>query len=501
MRGKKTVLNTATSLLKELVVVICGFILPRLILTTFGSKYNGLTSSITQFLSCSVLLRAGIGGATRAALYEPLAKKNKEDISAIMKATDIFMKKIGLILGAAIVIFAVIYPIFVNDEFEWGFTFSLFLIIGASTFAESFWGTTYLTLLQADQKLWISSLISSVCYILNTVVAAILICFVDSIHIVKLGSAVIYVLYPIVLSWYVKKTYEIDLNVEPNNTAISQRWDAFWHQAATFIMSNVGVIVLTFFSEIVEVSVYSVYTLVVNGLKKVIFSFSNGLEAAFGNMIANKEHSALKKNFSLMEWVIYTISTIVCTCAIILILPFVRIYTSGVTDVNYIRPLFAYIMLCSLFFNCVRIPYQLVVQAVGHYKQTKNGAILESVINIVLSTAFVIKYGLVGVAIGTLVATVFRTIQYSNYICKIVEDRTMLATVHRILIAFSEAIITILLVNMLHLPQPANYLGWVVNGFITFVICCSIVLSGSLLFDRKNVNYFTSKIKSIIKKK
>ena len=73
MRSKKALINSISSLLSQLVTIICGFVLPRLILSQFGSSYNGITSSITQFLNCVILLRAGVGGVTRAALYKPLA--------------------------------------------------------------------------------------------------------------------------------------------------------------------------------------------------------------------------------------------------------------------------------------------------------------------------------------------------------------------------------------------------------------------------------------------
>ena len=160
-RGKKTALNTLMSVLEEAVSIICGLILPRLILKAFGSQYNGLTASITQFLSMAVLLRGGIGGATRAALYTPLAKRDKNAINAIIRATDLFMKKIGIILACAIVIFASIYGLITINEFDWFFTFSLFLIIGLSTFVENFAGVTYQILLQADQRLWVAIIIKT----------------------------------------------------------------------------------------------------------------------------------------------------------------------------------------------------------------------------------------------------------------------------------------------------------------------------------------------------
>ena len=50
MREKKLVANTGTSLLLQICTIICGFILPRMILGAFGSSVNGMVNSISQFL-------------------------------------------------------------------------------------------------------------------------------------------------------------------------------------------------------------------------------------------------------------------------------------------------------------------------------------------------------------------------------------------------------------------------------------------------------------------
>ena len=71
-RGKKLALNTITSLVLQVVSVICGFILPRLILESFGSDVNGLVNSITQFLGVITLLDLGVGAVVQSALYKPL---------------------------------------------------------------------------------------------------------------------------------------------------------------------------------------------------------------------------------------------------------------------------------------------------------------------------------------------------------------------------------------------------------------------------------------------
>ena len=126
---KKTLV---TSLVLQIITIICGFILPRLILQSFGSVYNGIVNSVNQFLSCVTLLRAGIGGVTRAALYKPLEENDTNKISAIVNASEKFMRKIAGIFVILLVIFAMIYPLFVKEDFTWLFAFSLVLILGIS---------------------------------------------------------------------------------------------------------------------------------------------------------------------------------------------------------------------------------------------------------------------------------------------------------------------------------------------------------------------------------
>lgn len=63
-----------------------------------------------------------------------------------------------------------------------------------------------------------------------------------TIHVVKLGSAIVFIINPIILNLYVRKKYNINKNVAVNNTAISQRWDAFAQQVAAFVNNNTDVI-------------------------------------------------------------------------------------------------------------------------------------------------------------------------------------------------------------------------------------------------------------------
>ena len=503
-RTKKAAVNSMTAIAGQVVSLICGFILPRLILTHFGSAYNGITSSITQFIDCVILLRAGVGGVTRAALYRPLADNDVYQISGIVNATQSFMKKVAFIFAGALIVFAAIYPFAVSNEFDWLFSASLVVVLGISTFAQNYFGISYQMLIQADQRGYVYTIISIITTILNTIVASSLILLGAGIHFVKLGSAVVFSLNPIVLNIYVRRSYKIDTTVPPNNSAINQRWDAFAQQVAAFVNNNTDLMVLTIFTNLKEVSVYSVYYMIAGALRNVVQTLTTGVDAAFGNMLAKKETETIRINVCLFEQLVFFVATFAFTCGLILIEPFVMIYTKGVTDVNYSRVVFGSLMCINQFFFCIRLPYQMLVEAAGHFKQTRNGAIFEALMNIIVSVCLVIKFGLIGVAIGTFCALVFRTFQYAIYSSRKIMHRSLGVFAKRLILSIAEGV-SICVVSKLAFKILAielnSYFTWALFAFVVGIIAIIMLLGINLLFYKKEVVMLFGKAKNLVVRK
>lgn len=497
-RGRKAVKNTFAALKYEAVALVCGLILPRLILATFGSSYNGITSSITQFLSCIALLNAGIGGVTQAALYKPLSTGDDEKISRIIRATEIFMRKVAIIFALIIGIFAAIYPFFVADDFSWLFSASMVLILGISTFAQYYFGITYQMLLTADQRQDVIYSIQIITTIANTVVAAVLIKVGAGIHIVKLGSTLVFCFNPILTNLYVRKNYNINRKIAPDNTAIGQRWDAFAHEIANFINTNTDIIILTIFENVRIVSVYTVYYLVINNISKLLKNTMGGIRAAFGNMLAKGQYDALNENLRVLELYVFVMADILFISTGILIVPFVMIYTSGVTDVDYCRYAFSVISTVAAYFTCVRLPYVNIVHAAGHFKQTRNGAIFEAVINILVSVSLVYRYGLIGVSVGTLCATFFRTVQYSAYASRVICSRPMWLFIKHLLSSVASALIVVMLYNSCIRYTCDSYLQWFILAIVTGGITLATVMLINFALFKNDMILFLKKVKNSI---
>ena len=255
MRSKKAFYNISTSLFLQIIVLLYGFIVPRVIITYFGSNVNGLISSITQFLAYIALLESGFGPVVKSVLYKPIASKDNKSIANILKATEKFFRTIAYIFLIYIAILCFLYPLLVSKDFSWIYTFSLIIIIGISTFAEYFFGMTYRLYLQADQKTYIISIIQILTYILSITSIIILARIGTSIQILKLVSGLIFVLRPLLQNYYVKKKYNINFKDANDKYELKQKWDGLAQHIAGVIHSNTDITVLTIFSTLAEVSV------------------------------------------------------------------------------------------------------------------------------------------------------------------------------------------------------------------------------------------------------
>ncbi|MBQ3967843.1 MAG: polysaccharide biosynthesis C-terminal domain-containing protein, partial [Lachnospiraceae bacterium] len=222
-------------------------------------------------------------------------------------------------------------------------------------------------------------------------------------------------------------------------------------------------------------------------LKKLQLIFNTGTEPIFGNMWAKNELDKIKQTLSFYEFTVAAFCSAVFSTTIIMLLPFVTLYTKGVTDIEYIRPDYAIMITLAYAVQCFRVPYLSVVGGVGHYKQTKNASILEAVINLGLSVILVNLIGMVGVAIGTLAANLYRTVIFAVYIDNNVIHRGKIVFIKKIMWSFFN--ILVIVIPLYFITKNINFSGWLVwilCAAAVFVLSVCEVVVSSLLFYRSD---------------
>lgn len=492
-RSKRLRWNTISSIALQLITVICGFILPRLILGTFGSEVNGLVNSISQFLSVITFLELGVGSVVQSALYKPLAEGDILRISEIIMSATNFFRKLARILFIYVIILTIMYPAISGRGFGYPFTSSLIVIISLSLFAQYYFGIPNIILLSADQKGYIHYVAQIVAIVLNTLSCWVLIRLGAGIHIVKIATSIVFLVRPLVVYYYVHSHYKIIRSINITNEPIKQKWNGVAQHISAFVLDGTDVMVLTVFSTLSNVSIYSVYHSVIYGIKQLIISMMNGIQSVFGELWAKKQTEELSNFFFWIEWIVHTISVFAFGCTATLMVPFIRVYTKGVNDANYIVPLFSMIITIAHMSHCLRLPYQMMIIACNRFKETQRNYILSALINLVISIITVYFWGLIGVAIGTLVAMVHQTVWMVHYNHKHLLKIPLKNSLKQFFTDFTIFVIGVSLCSFIELKEE-TFISWFVMAIETAFLWGVIVISYSLIFYRNNIATILSRL-------
>lgn len=483
MRRKKLLLNTITAIIYQVCTLIFGLIIPRLVISYYGSATNGLLSSITQFLAFFSLMEMGVGAVVKAALYKPLAQKNNEEISRVLASARHFFNKIGGMLIGYSCVLVVLFPLCIDHSLGYISTGVIVFSIAFSSVAQYMFGITSQLLVTADQKSYVQFCIGCITMALNTLVSVILIRSGASVEIMKLSASVVLLLRPILLKWYVDKNYQIDYKIQLYEEPIKQKWNGLAQHIATYILKHADTVILTFFSTLENVSIYYVYHLVTNGLQQLVEILTTGMAALLGNMYANNEKEKLFVTYSGFEWIIHTFVTMIYLIAGILILPFVKIYTSGINDANYLIPSFAVLIVLANGVYSIRLPYYTMIQAAGHFKETQNSAMIEAGLNVIISILLVSKYGLIGVAIGTLLAMLYRTCYLAWYLSNNILNRPLKHFLMHIIVDIITIIVGYCSTSMIDLTG-IGYIPWIVMAVKVSVVIFVEIIVINIIFYR-----------------
>lgn len=474
---KKLYINTIVSLIFQVSSVVIGLILPRLILQTFGSDVNGLVQSITQMLSVISLLDLGVGAVVQAALYKPLANNDKDSINSIYWSAKKFFNIIAGILIIYVCGLCVYYGIFKSNTYGWVYTCTLIGAIAISYFAQYYFGICNMLLLNADQKVYIVTIVNLFGLFANAIATIILLHLNMSIQVVKLTSSLIYLLRPLILEFYVRRNYKIKRTKVIEKDAIPQKWSGLAQHIASVVTNSVDNVVLTIFSTFSMVSIYAVYVLPLNSIKNLIDVTSTGYKSFFGMLIAKNNKKILNNEFNKYEVMMHYVILIIFITIFRTLIPFVMVYTSGVNDANYNNLSFCVSITLAYMMYSLRLPYTNVIAAAGKFKETQIYCLIECLLNIILSVVLVNICGLTGVAIGTVISSGYRLLSAVWYLNKDILYRTLQKFASQVLTDVIAASISIFITAFIKF-EIKDFIMWFVYAAIIFsisVAVCTVV--------------------------
>lgn len=495
--------NMLSSLICRAVTIFSSLFVQRHILIAFGSNYNGLTSLITQVMSYLVLLEAGLGAASIQAFYHPLNHQDWDEVTGILRATASSYRKVAFLFSSFLIGITLLVPLAIVGEIEFMLAAVFTLISGASNIVSYLFGGAYTALLTADQKISVTFNLTSVSTLLSAVLRIIALqngCGIVGVQAIHLLCVL---LKCITLCLYVRKKYpHLRKSAKPNFNAISKRWNVLLHNIAGLVVNHTDILILTVADSLKIVSVYSVYNMIYGQMGTVMrTTFGQAPQASFGQLL-HCDKKGFERLYAIFETSFTIILFVILTLVLILTLPFVALYTQGVTDVAYLDFWLPILFSIIFFMDQVRTPALLTINATGAFKETQVGAIVEACINLVLSAIlfFVFNLGIYGLLIGTICSYLYRSVDVFVYVYRNVIHRNVLSFMRSI---FVNAACLCILVYLFYLKHPLHadsYLEWFMIAIGLGCLTVLFYVMFNLIFNLKNVKPVLQCITKKIKK-
>lgn len=484
-KGKKSLYTAVTSIAYTIIYGLLGLIVTRLIIANYGSDFNGLNSTANQFIGMLLILDGGFTLAINVSLFKPVVAKNYDAINKIMSASKIVFNRIGFLVFVVGIIGSIVYSMIAKSELPCEFAALIFMMSVIPVAFNFAYSTKYSILMKTEQKEYILNIIKILTTVLSQlwVLAAVLLH--EHMLVVRFITMLGAILNSLLIGCVSKKMYNyLNFKHTPNYDAIKGTKDVLAQKVTNMLYGTAPIVFISATVGTMLASVYSVYNNVFMLLKSVLNAFIVAPRMGFGQLIAEKDSEYVKKVFNQYECIVILVMLCILSTTTVLIMPFIKLYMSGIADINYENWYVAALLIVTVFFEIIHIPSGNIINVSGKFEVGKK---IQFIACITLAVTMIIGNWLIGFY-GILSAVMITAIVLAGleitYVHAIFFDKAY-STFFRIIIPSTTLTIFIVLAEMLFLPEIRSVLQFILFGISLTVINGAAVVIPNYLINRE----------------
>lgn len=408
MRTDNVLKNVVATWIGQIVIVVCNLISRAVFIKILPIEYLGLNGLFNNVLILLSFADLGLGLSVSYYLYEPLAKKDDARITYIIR----IYKKIYSLLGCVIFVVGVLLIPFLSVILKDCKIFEikqiyLLHIINTSI---SYFNVHKVTLLSADQKNYINSMYTNTVKIMQVVLSSIILFITQNYIAYYLVQIVATVVINGLISGYVNKIYpyindKVDVShIRKIGHEIKENIGAMvLHKFSSVIVNGTDNILISLYVSIVSVGLYSNYSMIINNISNVLSQFFWSMASGIGNFAASESYKKKTQLFYTLLFLEFWLYGFCSICLFVLLSSFIKIWLGAefILGQDII-----FVLVLNFYMQGMRKIVLAFRDAEGLFRQDSYKAVLEAIINLVVSLYLVQRMGLVGTFIGTVISTV-----------------------------------------------------------------------------------------------
>ena len=493
-KKKSSLLIFITALTFTLLQGLLGVIVTRLILTAYGSDFNGVNATANQFINVLLLLEGGVTLATNVALFKPVVNHDTDQINEILAATSKIFHILGVLFLIIGVIGSFLFVWIIKSDINKYQIFLLFLFTVIPSAINLFYTTKYAVLLQAGQKEYLINNIRIIIIVVTQILIILVAIFKLNYLLIRAVHMIFSIISSILIVRTCKKRYSaLDLTVPPNFTAIKGTKDVIIQKVTSLLYGTAPILYISIVLGTIYVSVYAVYNSIFIIIKNLLYSLVNAPRMSFGVLIAERDNEYVKEKFLMYEFLIVVTSAIFFSSVMIMIPSFISIYTAGITDANYNDQRISLLLSLIGFIEIIHIPSGHIINMSGNFAYSRK---IQSIATIILIISIPIAshaWGFIGILASILCAAIALAIMEIGFI----HIKYFIHTLLQILLILSINMlfaVVLCILEIQYLPSVDSYWEFFMLGVVVFLLNAIVILSINFIFIRNLSNQIFSLI-------
>ena len=400
-RLHNTVRNMSWHMIYQVIVMTLGVILPKYIISVYGSEVNGLTSTIKHVLTLVTIVQAGLGTSATYLMYKPLEENDKVRIASILKSIKKVYRIIAFVVAGIGFVASAILAFTVEGSIGEKYIFIASFITCIDSSLSLYFTAACNLFLNAKQDKYVISIVTMITGVLNYGIQIIILLLKPTFLFLYFNNMFICILNIVILVIVFGKKYEPYKLTKEEQKAVKTVpipgvTYAAMNEASHAAVYGMITVVVSIMGSLTAASVLSVYMMVINLISTVSTVAYSSFVPSYGSLVAEGNMEKTNRIFEIFQFTFFSLMTFLFMCTTVLIVPFVKIYTAGITDAEYVNELLMILCVVYGMFYAFRIPYNNTVSVTGLFEETSKQPMICAVLAVALMFALTgINYALV----------------------------------------------------------------------------------------------------------
>ena len=418
-RKKNAVRNMFTGVSLKLITIFFPFVIRTMIIKTIGIEYLGLNSLFTSILQILSLSELGFGSAIVFSLYKPLAEDNEALVNAILN----YYRKIYFIIGVIICVVGLcllpFLDVFISGSVPVNVNlYILYLMYLFNTCISYFFFAYKQAIILAQQRNDIDNNIATICATLKYILQILFLFLFKNYYLYVILIPIFTLVENLVRSRYIDKKFpqykcEGVLTSEEKKELFKKVFGLLLNKLSQACRNSFDSIILSAFLGLEMLAIYQNYYYIITALLSFISILVISVSGGIGNSIAvetvEKNYSDFKKYYFIYNW----LSGWCACCLLCMFQPFVTLWVGK----EYTLPIQVVFLICVYFYVlCIGNVTYTYREAAGLWWQDKYRPLVESLFNLIFNFILVLKFGVSGVVLSTILSMLLVNIPWASYI-------------------------------------------------------------------------------------